>query len=205
MILSPHTPQEAAPTEPGNGDTAADRKKKRKRGKKKKKGSAGASAAAAGGEGQEGEGEGGAAVADADADDEDGDEEGGDEAGAGEKKKKKRKRPRKKGSGAGAGAVTGDATTAEGQAALLWERYCELLGVSPLDRDVQRFPPARFVLPSAAPAAAAAAAGKKGKDKAAVPETGITDFLKRTLPGLQKLASDKAHRVVGRPLVVIVR
>lgn len=134
----------------------------------------------------------------------------GDEDEQGEEGKRKKKRKRKKKGAAADGAADGMGT-AEGQAAYLWDRYCELLDISPLDRDVQRLPAGRILLPSkAAPATPPANSNKNNKDSkggkgAKVPETCVTDFLKRALPGLQKLASDKANRVVGRPLVVIVR
>lgn len=169
------------------GDAGGQKKSKKKRGKKKKRKGVTEDAAAAAGAV--------AAVADEEAADE-------EKADGGEKKKKKR--PKKLQSGTDA---TGTMGTAEAQAAFLWERYCELLDLSPLDRDVPRFPPGRFVLPPPA----AGDGKKKGQDKgkdggkgATVPETGVTGFLKRALPGLQKLASDKANRVVGRPLVVVV-
>lgn len=182
------------------------KKKKRKRGKKKKGGSA------AGGEEEEDDDEGeeegsgndggGGAVADAAAADE------GAEDATEKKEKKRKKRPKKKKAKTAddGPATAGEAASVEGQAAWLWGRYCELLDVSPLDRDRPRFfDPSRFVLPSP-PTASQKESGKGGGDKGktAVPETGITLFLKRSLPGLQKLASDNALRVVGRPLVVIV-
>ncbi|GAB5031333.1 protein cmss1-like [Nannochloropsis oceanica] len=129
-----------------------------------------------------------------------------------EKKKKKRKRKSK------IPKPTAALTTAEAQSTYLWERYVNLLNVSPLDADVNRFPPTCFTLPSSSSSSGFTAL-KRVKGKQPAKPTGhaqtsdshpgkgdanVTDFLQQAFPQLQKIASDKSQREMAHPFVVLL-
>jgi hypothetical protein len=149
-------------------------------------------------------------------DDDDDDE--GDEAAAtadGEQKKKKKKKRKKKPK---VPEPTAALTTAEAQSTYLWGRYVDLLNVSSLDADVNRFPPTCFALPSSSSSSTSTAL-KRVKGKQSPKPTGhaqtpashpgkgdanVTDFLQQAFPQLQKIASDKSQREMGQPFVLLL-
>eukprot|EP00624_Nannochloropsis_granulata_P006764 evm.model.NODE_51321_length_12106_cov_17.260614.2 len=136
-------------------------------------------------------------------------------AANGEKKQKKKKKRKKKPK---IPEPTAALTTAEAQSTYLWERYVNLLNISPLDADVNRFPPNCFILPSSTSSSASTAL-KRVKGKQPAKPTGhaqtpsshpgkgdanVTDFLQQAFPQLQKIASDKSQREMAHPFVILV-
>lgn len=148
---------------------------------------------------------------------EDQDEDDQDDSAAtadGEQKKKRKKKRKKKPKVPEPPAAL---TTAEAQSSYLWGRYVDLLNVSPLDADVNRFPPTCFALPSSSSSTPSALKRVKGKQSpkptghAQTPAThpgkgdaNVTDFLQQAFPQLQKIASDKSQREMGQPFVLLL-
>lgn len=122
-----------------------------------------------------------------------------DEALTSKKKKKKKKRKKKPTHADEAEPLT----TPEAQSTYLWARYVDLLHVSPLDAEVNLFPPPCFALPSSKKKKSQAPKDKPKPtpDKA---DAQVTHFLQQTFPQLQAIASDKSQRQQNAPFVLIL-
>ena len=206
LLEAPASKRKAEALEECEGKKAKQQSKKQKQ---KGQGKTG------GGEGGE-EGEGGEVDEEED-DDQEEDDEGAATADGEQKKKKKKKRKKKP----KVPEPTAALTTAEAQSSYLWGRYVDLLNVSPLDADVNRFPPTCFALPSSSSSisSSASSALKRVKGNQSPKPTGhaqtpashpgkgdanVTDFLQQAFPQLQKIASDKSQREMGQPFVLFL-